>query len=161
MIHVCAALTLSYALLLPHATAEGRAPIHAVPAERLILKYTNGEFQVLSRSFVRKVIPPPSSLPRGHERLRGFWYEVRSPTGDVRYSRIFSDPTRLVYESVDPTSKNDVRLERVEVMLPERVFSVVVPRGGSGDRLHFFGEPPHSLPGAASRELFSAPVTAK
>jgi hypothetical protein len=42
-------------------------------------------------------------------------------------------------------------------MLPERVFSVVVPRGGSGDRLHFFGEPPHSLPGAASRELFSAP----
>lgn len=108
-----------------------------VPADRLVVRYTGNHFELVSRSPVTKVLPAADELPVGRAQLRGFWYELQSLQGKIRYRRIIRDPVRLVFEGPDPLDPEGLP-QRVEAEPSERVFSLLGPRCAPGDQLVLF-----------------------
>jgi hypothetical protein len=111
-----------------------------VPAERLIIQYRSGSFQLLSRSPVTKVLPPSDELPATNRAVSGFWFEVQTPKGEVKYRRIMPDPV-TVYTEV-PGPGPEPRPERAEVVPAETVFTVLVPRVPGSNNVVLFSSPP-------------------
>lgn len=123
-----------------------------VAAERLEVRYERGNFTLVSRTPVTKVLPP--SAPEPPEPSAGYWFELRSADGQTRYRVLTPDPVRLVYEG-----SADGRLERVEGVPEERVMVVLVPAPEPGDQLVLIGSPlMSSTLRAAATEIFRLPI---
>jgi hypothetical protein len=123
------------------AAAQQAAP---VPAHRLVIRFKEGAFEVLSRVEVSKVLPPSDALPPD-TYPSGFWYELRSVNGRLLYRKIIEDPCRIRYEGPAGgvfDGGTAMTLERREVVLSERTFSLLVPRAVPGDQLVLV-ESPH------------------
>ena len=132
-----AAVVLSLAL--PTASAQEPGPSNAVAVERLTIKFSNGSFELLSRTPTRKVLPPADSLPRSERAPAGFWYEHRSANGALRYRRIVENPVLLVFEG--PDGEKPGKPDRKEGVPAERIFSVLIPQSEVGDSLALFSSP--------------------
>jgi hypothetical protein len=138
-------------LLLAGSASIAHAQSRVVAAERLVIRFAGGSFQLLERHSLRKALPPSDTLPDGP--ASGFWYELQSPQGEVLYRRIIGDPVRIVFEGPDPETPGG-EPDRKEGIPAERVFSVLVPDPGEGDQLVLFGsEPRVGTEGQAAQEL--------
>ena len=116
-----------------NAQDPSRAP---VLVDRLVIQYQAGQFTLVSRTTMTKVLPASDSLPSGS--AWGFWYELQSSDGTTRYRRIVSDPIPFVFEGPDPDGPPG-KIQRTEVMPDARLFSVLTPRCAPGDSLVLFG----------------------
>ena len=67
-------------------------------ADRWVIQFAGGGFSLLSRSTTTKVLAGSDELPAVQLPPSGFWYELRSADGSVRYRRIIDDPVLLVFE---------------------------------------------------------------
>jgi hypothetical protein len=122
------------------------APASEAPpsAERITVEFKGGDFALVSRNVIQKRLPPSDEIPEGV--VTGFWFELRSADGAVRYRRIIGDPIRLVFEGPAEGS-GATAPDRAEGIPEKRVFSVLVPAIAEGDVLLFFGlpiDPPES-----------------
>jgi hypothetical protein len=104
-------------------------------ADRIVIRYANGAYELLSTSTVVKVLPPADELPAARTRVAGFWYEIQSAAGEVRYRRTMRDPVRLEYEWPAAGSAP----MRVTAVPAERVFAVLAPHAAPGDEIVLFG----------------------
>jgi hypothetical protein len=73
-------------------------PTNPQDADRWVIEFDGGAFALLSRSATTKVLPGSDELPAVQVPPSGFWYELRSADGSVRYRRITGNPVRLVFE---------------------------------------------------------------
>jgi hypothetical protein len=111
-----------------------------VLADRLVIRFKNNQYELISRTPVTKVLPDAEALPAGGVRLRGFWYELQNSTGAVSYRRTIPDPVPIVFEGPNPDDPEG-GLERIEVIPEERVFSILTPRCALGDQVVLFSSP--------------------
>ncbi|GAB4316545.1 MAG: hypothetical protein Kow0074_04530 [Candidatus Zixiibacteriota bacterium] len=118
-------------------------------AERLVIQYKDGEFTILSRTTVQKVLPPSTSLPAGKGQVRGTWFEVQDVTGAVVYRRPMTSPRVLHSETLNESSG---QIEHAETEVTEQVFSVLVPAQSEAKSLVLFDSPtdPNKRTAAAS-----------
>ena len=108
-------------------------------AERLIIRYSNGAFELVSRTSLNKVVPPSVSLPDSLGRVSGHWFEVQSEAGKTVYRRQMPAPD-IIYTEL-PTEDNPTRLSRAETVVPEKTFSILIPKKDEGAFLVLFGPP--------------------
>jgi len=108
-------------------------------AERLILKYANGTFEVVSRTPLNKAVPPSKPMPAAEGQVRGNWFELQADDGKVVYRRGMAAPD-MVYTEI-PTEENPSKLSRAEFTVPEKTFSVLVPIKSDGNYLVLYGPP--------------------
>ncbi|MCO6435577.1 MAG: hypothetical protein J5J06_00640 [Phycisphaerae bacterium] len=116
--------------------------------ERLKIEFSSnipdkaGEFRLISRMDVQMVLPPSDELPatKGADLPSGFWYELQSADGSVKYRRIIHNPVFIVFEGPD-LSKSDMVPDRVESLPEQRVFSLLIPAPDSGDEVVLFSSP--------------------
>jgi hypothetical protein len=132
----------------PGRPVRGPAPATPAPAaevvaaNRLLIRFAGGAFSLVERKEVRKAIPPSDELPSVEGPLSGFWYELRSAEGQVRYRRIIDDPVRLVFEGPeDPKTPLPAVPQRSEGIPAERFFSLIIPAAQQGDQLVLFSSP--------------------
>ena len=88
--------------LVPAALAQDTGP---VDADRVVLRFSEGAFELVGVSPVTAVLPPSDALPGALGELSGFWFELQSSDGEVRYRRVVGDPVRLVFEGPDVIQK--------------------------------------------------------
>lgn len=95
-------------------------------AERLVIRYSDAGFELISRTPVQKVLPPSMTLPESPENkgVRGTWFEVRDDAGNTVYRRPMESPQVLRVETLSDDGKT---IEHAEVTQSETVFSVLVP----------------------------------
>jgi hypothetical protein len=136
----CTAIVAVAALL--GASAQAQDPgAHAIPVDRVVMRFARGQFQLLERIPLLKVIPPSDALPREEGPLTGFWFELRSPDGALLYRRIESSPVRVRFEGpVDPAA-GDTMPSFFDDMSTDVVFSLLIPRANPGDQLVLFSCP--------------------
>jgi hypothetical protein len=96
----------------------------------VVIEYFDGHFEVLSQTYLRKVLPPHDVLPRGQDpdlprELSGFWYELLGD-GAVRYRRSVENPIIERFEGIHPEDPTG-GITRVESLPVRQVFSVLVP----------------------------------
>ena len=90
----CSAVAAVGALL--GASAQAQDPgTHAIPVDRVVMRFSRGQFQLLERIPLLTVLPPSDTLPRQEGPLTGFWFELRSPDGALLYRRIEASPVRI------------------------------------------------------------------
>lgn len=112
-----------------------------VAVERIVVRFAAGQFSISSRHATRKVLPPSDDLPDAGG-ISGFWYEVRSAAGSLRYRRILENPIPLVFEGPEqPDAPPGTPARRDEAIPAERFFSLLVPAPGEGDLLVLFSSP--------------------
>lgn len=111
----------------------------AKPVERVVLRFESGNFQLLARVPLTKVIPPSDDLPATDRPLSGFWYELQSSAAQVKYRRIVANPIRVHFEGSDLDAST--KPKRIEGVPAEMVFSLVIPRASEGDQLVLFSSP--------------------
>lgn len=122
------------------AVADPKGPVSPQPVDRIVVRYHEGTFEVVSRIRLTMVLAPTVSLPSKGE-VSGFWYELQSADGTVRYRRLLPDPTRITFEGVALTESGALKVERTESAASNRVFSVLVPAVAADDQLVLFGAP--------------------
>jgi hypothetical protein len=108
-------------------------------AERLVIHYSSGTFELVSRTSLHKVVPPSVSLPDSLGRVSGHWFEVQSEAGKTVYRRRMPAPDIIYTES--PTEENPTKMSRAEVTVPEKTFSILVPVKDDGNWLVLYGPP--------------------
>jgi len=122
------------ACLLPAALAQ------PVDADRIRVRLSGGQFEILSVTPLTTVLPPSES-PAG---TSGFWFELRDGAGDVRYRRVIDDPLRLVFEGPELIQNNtrsapaEIRLMSLRPDRKERTAfkgPVAIPHGAVDDRV--------------------------
>jgi hypothetical protein len=122
------------------------------PAERLVIRYTQASFELISRTPLEKTVPPSIALPDSLGRVSGYWFELQSESGVVVYRRRTHAPD-IVYTET-PMASNPTRLTRAETVVPENTLTVLIPRKAEGESLVFFGPPP----GAEKRIVASGEI---
>jgi len=126
----------------PAARVPGAAEDPVVAANRVLIRFAGGQFTLVERKEIRKVLPPSDELPAGERPLSGFWYELRAGDGHTRYRRIIDDPVRLVFEGPDdPKTPLPAAPRRSEGIPAERFFSLLLPAVQQGDQLVLFSSP--------------------
>jgi len=126
----------------PAAQAPRAVEDPVVAANRVLIRFAGGHFTLVDRKELRKVLPPSDELPAGEKPLSGFWYELRSGDGHLRYRRIIDDPVRLVFEGPeDPKTPLPATPRRSEGIPAERFFSLLIPAAQQGDQLVLFSSP--------------------
>lgn len=107
----------------------------AQPAQRLVIEYENGFFEVLSQRFVEKVLPPHDELPEpeipgipAEMSLSGFWFELVVDEA-VRYRRLMENPIFERFEGIDP-DQTEEGLSLVESLPDRRIFTILIPYFG-------------------------------
>jgi len=139
---VSARFARSFALAFAVCAASAPALAGSQDTHRVSLRFRDGQFLVLGLTQVRSVLPPSDELPAVAGGLSGFWYELRTASGDLRYRRIVEDPIRLYYErqSAGALGAPPV-LDRDEQIPQSRLFTLTIPRAVDGDELLLFGSP--------------------
>ncbi len=110
-----------------------------VPAERLVIQYQSGSFQLLSRSRLIKVLPPSDQLPATNGAVSGFWFEVQTPKAELKYRRIMANPIAVHTEVPDPTEGSQPT--RREILPDEVVFTLLIPQEPGSNNLVLVGSP--------------------
>lgn len=101
-------------------------PGQPVPVTRVVIQFTPpGNFELQSQHPLTKVLTPSDPLPE--MPLSGFWFELQSAAGEVKYRRIIGNP---VFPIGDP-GRGPL----------ERVFPLLIPRPVTGDQLVLFSSP--------------------
>jgi hypothetical protein len=112
-----------------------------VAVERLVIRFAAGQFSIFTRHATQKILPPSDELP-AVQNPAGFWYEVRSAEGAVRYRRILENPVPLVFEGpAEPDSPPGTPASRSEAIPSERFFTLLIPAPMQGDVLILFSSP--------------------
>jgi hypothetical protein len=119
-------------------SADANKPDAPPTAERLIIQYTNGSFELVSRTSLNKPVPPSVNLPDSLGSVRGHWFEVQSEAGKMVYRRRMPAPDIVYTES--PTEDNP-KLSRAEFVVPEKTISILVPVKDDGNFLVLYGPP--------------------
>ena len=136
-------------------------PGKAQRVERITLKFEDGDFNLLSRQTITKVIPQSDELPQVNDSLSGFWYELQGFEENVIYRRIIENPVRNTFEGPDiDTPENGNAVDRKESIPQSQIFTLLIPFPPSGAQLVLFGSP--LLEGAVAEpaeELASIPLT--
>ena len=109
-------------------------------AERIVIRFQGGAFELLSRIPLAKLLPPSAELAAGALPRSGFWFELQSGDGSVRYRRFGQNPVLLAFEGPDIDNGGTVP-DRIESIPAERVFTLLVPAPQPGDRLVLFSSP--------------------
>lgn len=109
-------------------------------SERLVIRFADGEFELLSRIPIEKLLPPSDELPETDRPLSGFRYELQTADGEVLYRRFMTNPVPLVFEGPEPDSQ-DPFPSRVEAIPEERVFTLLIPAPRDGERLVLYSSP--------------------
>jgi hypothetical protein len=118
------------------------ARAEAEDAHRVWLRWLDGRFVVAALHELRAVVPPSDDLPATGAALSGFWIELRTAAGDVRYRRIVGDPVRLYVErQMSGAPGEPIVLDRDEMIPQSRLFTLLVPAAAPGDELVLFGSP--------------------
>jgi hypothetical protein len=141
------------ALLCAASASASEAP---PSADRITVQYEAGEFTLVDRASIEKRLPPSDEIPEG--LVTGFWFELQSADGSVRYRRIMGDPIRLVFEGPAEGSASTAP-DRAEGIPAKRVFSVLVPSIAPGDVLLFFGPPVEPADPGTARRSSAAPYS--
>lgn len=131
-------------LLLPLISSAQSTVPGPIAVDRLVVRFQANTLSIAQKVALKKRLPPPDVLPQG-PAISGFWYELRSASGAVRYRRIMQNPLILSFEGPDLATQSPAPV-RTEAIATERVFSVLVPQAQQGDVLVFFGTP--LVPGA-------------
>lgn len=109
-------------------------PSADVAAERLVIHYSNGAFEVVSRMTLRKVLPPSVDPPVG--AVVGTWFEVEDKSGKVIYRRFMSPVTSRRSEISDSTKPGVI--QRSDLSVSESYFSILVPVNATPRSVVFF-----------------------
>jgi hypothetical protein len=101
-------------------------PGQPVAVDRVLIQFTPpGNFKLLSRTSLTKVLTPSDQLPA--VQSSGFWFELQSASGEVKYRRIIGNPVWPAgFTGPAPM---------------ERVFPLLIPSAARGDRLVLFSSP--------------------
>jgi hypothetical protein len=134
---IAAALILASAVLAQDQNPG--APLQ--PVTSVMIGFHDGAFRVVHVASLEAILPPSDELPAQLNSFSGFWYELRSVQGQILYRRITSSPLRAVGE-------NPRLRERVESIVDDQVFGVLLPRAQADDQLFLFSSPLE--PGAGS-----------
>jgi hypothetical protein len=118
----------------PAALAQGSDP---VDADRVTVRFTGDQFELVGVNAVSSVLPPADELPGDLGSVSGFWFELQAAGGEARYRRIIGDPVRLVFEGPDVvqdgsrSAPNEIRLMSMRSSEAERAVNnglVAVPK---------------------------------
>ena len=138
---VCGVALGGIAVTSPALAQEEPPENQPVAVERIVIRFASGQFAIFSRHAARKVLPPSDDLPDAGG-ISGFWYEVRSAAGALRYRRILTNPIPLVFEGPEqPDAPPGSPPSRKEAIPAERFFSLLVPVPSEGDVLLLFSSP--------------------
>lgn len=66
-------------------------------AQRALVKFADGTFELVSLTSLTTVLPPNDELPDA-DAVSGFWFELQDGDGTPIYRRVIGDPVRLVFE---------------------------------------------------------------
>lgn len=107
-------------------------------AERVVIRYDNGNFEVLSRTPIIKALGPSDILPAELGAVSGFWYELQAPDGTVRYRKVMANPLRVTHEGADVEGASPSLIEHFPAT---KVFTLLIPLAADGDQLVIFCSP--------------------
>jgi len=128
-----------------------------VPAERLVIQYRLGSYQLLSRTPLIKVLPPSDDLPATNRAVSGFWFEVQTPGEEVKYRRIMPDPIKVYTEVPGPAP--EPRPERAEAVPAEVLFTLLIPQVPGSNNLVLVSSSPSATGNAqAAQAIVSIPL---
>jgi len=131
-----ATLAVAVLALAPRAVAASQ------DTHRVSLRFQNSQFSVLGLTRVHSALPPSDALPGVAGGVSGFWFELRTASGDLRYRRILGDPVRLYFEGQRATLPGEPpMLERDEQIPQSRLFTLMIPRAADGEQLVLYGSP--------------------
>lgn len=125
------------AFLLPATLALNTTAPIGPSAERMVIRYHDGSYEILRRTPMTKILPATVALPGKTGDVRGNWFEVQTATGEVLYRRLMTAPNVRYVEYRSPD--NPTRLKREEAVVAERTFSVLVPARSDASYLVFYG----------------------
>ena len=91
------ALVLGVALLVSAGVAVAQEDPGPGKAQRALVKFAGGAFELVSLTSLDTVLPPSDELP-GADAVSGFWFELQDGDGALVYRRVVGDPVRLVFE---------------------------------------------------------------
>ncbi len=118
-----------------------RAFAAAQDTHRVSLRFQNNQFLVLGLTGVRSALPASDVLPAVAGGVSGFWFELRTASGDLRYRRILGDPVRLYFEGQTVLPGELPVLDRREQIPQSRLFTLMIPRARNGEQLVLYGSP--------------------
>jgi hypothetical protein len=126
-----------------------------VSAYRLVLEYDHGAIRLRDAVPVVKTLPPTDTGMGGGAAAfaparQGAWYEVRSKQGTVLYRRLMHDPSLVSFEGPATPAGGDIA--RVETVVDQGVFAILVPQDPKAAEILLFG-PPHDATAARTRGL--------
>src|SRR5215467_12490989 len=75
-----------------------------------------GSFDVVSQTSLTKVLTPSDELPGAPQPLSGFWFELQSATGAVKYRRVVGNPVLIVFGG--PATAEGTTKQLVEIVPP-------------------------------------------
>ena len=134
-------VTLGLLLVLLAATdGTAAAPAPGVQSvERLVIRYHGGSYELLSRTTLRKILPPSMLLPDSSGAVSGSWFELQTVAGGVLYRRPMRRP-EIRYVEV-PKDSTTGEITRQETTVTERTFVITVPLRDDGVQVVFYGQP--------------------
>jgi hypothetical protein len=71
--------------------------------------------------------------------MSGFWFEVQTPKGEVKYRRIVANPIAVYTEVPDPAQGFEP--SRQEALPAEVVFSLLIPKVAGSNNLALVSSP--------------------
>ncbi len=135
-----AAIRLSLAVMLSFcgATSTGAAA-GLQKAERLVIHYHSGTFELVSRMTIRKVLPGSIAFADTTIQHSGSWFELQSATGANLYRRMMQPPQTIYVEALEDSTSG--RYVRQEATVPDRTFVLLVPLRDDAVQVAFYGPP--------------------
>ncbi len=132
--------TLSAVPLRMALAASAGGPGQPVPVDQVAIHFTApGSFEVVSQTSLMKVLAPSDELPAMGQPMSGFWFELQSAAGAVRYRRVIGNPVLIVFGG--PATPEGTTKQLVEIVPPERDFALWIPQPAEGDQLVLFSSP--------------------
>jgi hypothetical protein len=119
--------------------------------ERLIVHYHDGIFELVSRSTVRKVIPPTLEFADSSRNVSGSWFELQTSTGTMLYRRPLSAPNIVYVEHLADSTTG--RIERQEATVSDRTFAITVPQRSDGAKVAIYGHKAGAADKAAASQV--------
>jgi hypothetical protein len=122
-----------------------------IPAQYILMEFRDSGFRVVEVTALEVVISPSQPLPAELGKVSGFWFELQSEEGGVRYRGIVDHPLLVRSEPPDDTA------ESVTVAV-QALFSMVIPRVRPGEDLVIFSSPLEpGETGRPAREILRLP----
>lgn len=146
-----AALSLIVAALLPFGGQAVPADAGAANAERLLIRYHSGTFELVSRKTIKKVLPPTFVFADTTVPHSGSWFELQTTTGRNVYRRLMQSPQTIYYEMI-PDSLTG-KIVRQETTVSDRTFVLLVPMREDAVQVAFFGPPADAAAKRAATQL--------